>query len=81
MKADNTLTPDCREAMAIVLPSLDPDAKFGAVVEGLVACGFRHIVIVDDGSCEERQCWFEKAAAHPQCTVIHHGSTGARAAR
>ncbi len=73
MKADNTRTPDCREAVAIVLPSLDPDAKFGGVVDGLVESGFRHIVIVDDGSCSERQCWFEHAAAYPQCTVIHHG--------
>ena len=63
----------CRTRTAVVLPSLDPDAKFLAVVEGLVQRGFAHIVIVDDGSAPERQTWFEQAAAYPQCVVLHHG--------
>lgn len=62
----------CLERIAVVLPSLDPDAKFGKVVQGLVEAGFANIVIVDDGSCEERQKWFDEAAGFPQCTVIHH---------
>ncbi|MBR0353443.1 MAG: bifunctional glycosyltransferase family 2/GtrA family protein [Oscillospiraceae bacterium] len=62
----------CLERIAVVLPSLDPDAKFGKVVQGLVEAGFANIVIVDDGSCEERQKWFDEAAGYPQCTVIHH---------
>ena len=64
---------NCLNSLAIVLPSLDPDQKFLTVVEGLVEKGFAHIVIVDDGSGDERQVWFEKAAAFPQCAVIHHG--------
>ena len=63
----------CQEAVAVVLPSLDPDAKFAGVVDGLVNSGFQHIIIVDDGSDAEHQIWFEKADAYPQCTVIHHG--------
>ena len=63
----------CQERVAVILPSLDPDAKFSRVVDGLVANGFRHIVIVDDGSSAERQCFFEEASRHPECTVIHHG--------
>ncbi|MBR5095400.1 MAG: glycosyltransferase family 2 protein [Oscillospiraceae bacterium] len=57
---------------AIVLPSLDPDSKFVRVVEGLLAKGFAHIVIVDDGSDEAHQEPFRQAAAHPQCVVLHH---------
>ena len=34
--------------------------------------GFAHIVIVDDGSGPEAQVHFEKAAAYPGCTVLHH---------
>lgn len=64
---------ECLEQAAIVLPSLDPDQKFKAVVDGLVERGFRHIVIVDDGSSPERQKWFEAAAAYPCCHVLHHG--------
>ena len=63
----------CRERVAVILPSLDPDAKFSGVVDGLVDSGFQHIVIVDDGSDAEHQRFFEEAARHPQCTVLHHG--------
>ena len=63
---------DCRECTAIVLPSLDPDAKFQKVVEGLLEAGFRHIVIVDDGSREERKHFFAEAAEKPGCVVLTH---------
>ena len=63
----------CRESMAIVLPSLNPDEKFGQVVDGLIENGFKQIIIVDDGSDAEHQLWFEQAGQHPQCTVLHHG--------
>lgn len=63
----------CQEVLAIVLPSLNPDFKFGGVVDGLVKKGFQHIVIVDDGSDSEHQSWFEHAAGYPQCAVLHHG--------
>ena len=64
---------DCRDSLVIVLPSLDPDAKFSNVVSGLVESGFRNIVIVDDGSDSEHQQWFSLAEEYPQCTVLHHG--------
>ena len=63
----------CLNRVAIVLPSLDPDEKFGKVVSELVEAGFAGIVIVDDGSSEEHQKWFNEAEHYPQCTVIHHG--------
>ena len=52
---------------AIVLPSLDPDKKFRAVVKGLIDKGFEHIVIVNDGSCAENLHWFEEAAQYENC--------------
>ena len=64
---------DCRQALAIVLPSLDPDDKFDRVVEGLIKLGFEHIVIVDDGSDDAHQPHFTRAEQAPQCTVLHHG--------
>ena len=67
------LTNTCLESLAIVLPSLDPDEKFAAVVRGLVEKGFRHIVIVDDGSSDSHQRYFTEAEALPGCTVLHHG--------
>ncbi len=72
MKAIKEKTEQCKDSLAIVLPSLDPDKKFDAVVEELVNCGFAHIIIVDDGTGPEGQGHFEKAAAFPNCTVLHH---------
>ncbi len=63
---------DCRRCTAIVLPSLDPDAKFARVVDGLVEAGFEHIVIVNDGSAPDHRHFFEAAAEKPGCTVLTH---------
>lgn len=60
------------ENLAIVLPSLDPDAKFDKVVENLISNGIKHIVIVDDGSDENHKEHFKKASEHPECTVLVH---------
>ena len=63
---------DCTASCVIVLPSLNPDEKFDRVLDGLLDAGFEHIVVIDDGSDDEHQIHFEKAAAIPACTVIHH---------
>ncbi len=62
----------CQSDTAIILPSLNPDDKFIKVLEGIVESGFQHIVVVDDGSDADRQTYFERAAALPQCVVLHH---------
>lgn len=62
----------CLEEVAVVLPSLDPDEKFLRVVEGLVAAGFQHIVIVDDGSDAAHRHFFEEAAGYPVCRMLRH---------
>lgn len=58
--------------ITIIIPSLDPDEKLGQVVEGLLAAGFRDIVLVNDGSHEEHLQPFLDAAAHPEVTVLTH---------
>ena len=63
----------CQEALAVVLPSLNPDRKFKGVVDGLVENGFQNIVIVDDGSDDEHRHWFDETEQYPQCHVLHHG--------
>ncbi len=64
---------ECLEKLAIVLPSLDPDGKIDGVVRGLAEAGFRHVVIVDDGSDEQHQDHFRQAEQFPCCRVLHHG--------
>ena len=62
----------CLESVAIVLPSLNPDHRFKAVVDGLIEAGFRHIVAVDDGSDEEHRHWFDALRESPVCHVLVH---------
>ncbi|MBE6036439.1 MAG: glycosyltransferase [Clostridiales bacterium] len=56
----------------VVLPSLNPDERMPATVDGMLAAGFEEIVVVNDGSDEAHMAPFEKVASYPQVTVLHH---------
>ena len=59
--------------ISVVLPSLDPDEKLVAVIDGLLDVGFSHIILVNDGSKPENLHYFtEQAALHPEITLLHH---------
>ena len=57
----------------VVLPSLDPDDKLIAVVDGLLEYGFSHIILVNDGSKPENLHYFHDLdAQHPEIHLLHH---------
>ena len=59
--------------ISVVLPSLDPDEKLVAVVDGLLEYGFTDIILVNDGSKAENLHYFtDLAALHPEITLLHH---------
>ena len=59
--------------ISVVLPSLDPDEKLVAVVDGLLGIGFTDIILVNDGSKPENLHYFtDLAAQHPEITLLHH---------
>lgn len=59
--------------ISVVLPSLDPDEKLTAVIDGLLEYGFSDIILVNDGSRQEKLFYFENAAAqHPEIHLLHH---------
>ncbi len=59
--------------ISVVLPSLDPDDKLTAVIDGLLEYGFTDIILVNDGSKPENLHYFEDAAArHPEIHLLHH---------
>ena len=60
--------------ISVVLPSLDPDDKLKAVIDGLLEHGFTDIILVNDGSKPENLHYFEEAAAaHPDVIhLLHH---------
>lgn len=57
---------------AVILPVLNPDEKFAAFVQKLVAEGFQNIIVVNDGSAPEYVHFFEEAAVNPQVTLLTH---------
>ena len=58
--------------ISVVLPSLDPDEKLTAVIDGLLQYGFTDIILINDGSKPENLHYFEEAAQHPEVTLLHH---------
>ena len=62
----------CLDSVAVILPSLDPDHRLIEVANGLLEAGFKHIVVVDDGSDEAHKHFFDELRAHPQCSVLVH---------
>ena len=59
--------------ISVVLPSLDPDEKLAAVIDGLLEYGFSDIILVNDGSKPENLHYFEDAAAaHPEIHLLRH---------
>ena len=59
--------------ISVVLPSLDPDEKLIAVIDGLLEHGFSDIILVNDGSKPENLHYFtDLAQAHPEIHLLHH---------
>ena len=59
--------------ISVVLPSLDPDEKLIAVVDGLLEYGFSDIIMVNDGSRPENLHYFtDLARQHPEIHLLHH---------
>lgn len=59
--------------ISVVLPSLDPDEKLSAVIDGLLEYGFTDIILVNDGSKPENLPYFLDAAdRHPEIHLLHH---------
>ena len=47
--------------ISVILPSLDPDEKLNAVIDGLLEYGFSSIILVNDGSKQENLHYFTTA--------------------
>ncbi len=56
----------------VIIPSYEPDEKLIRLLEQLHADGFLNLVLVDDGSGEEYQHFFEQAEKEFACDVLHH---------
>lgn len=62
--------------ITIVVPSLNPDEKFISTLDGIIGKGFRHIVVVDDGSDEQHKKPFEYAREKGCKVLVHEVNKG-----
>ena len=58
--------------ISIVIPSLNPDDKLIELVESIISRGFKSIIIVNDGSAEEYEKYFDLTKEHKECVVLKH---------
>ena len=58
---------------SLIIPSLDPDEKLAQIVSSAIAGGIDDIILVDDGSKEEKRHYFtELETSYPQVTLLTH---------
>lgn len=63
---------DYLKTVGIIVPSLSPDEKFTKLLSDLRQAGFENIIVVNDGSTEEYQHFFESAKNDYHCIVLRH---------
>ncbi|MFI3115512.1 MAG: bifunctional glycosyltransferase family 2/GtrA family protein [Clostridia bacterium] len=55
-----------------ILPSLNPDKNLKEVVNTLVLEGFENILVINDGSDEKYDKYFNELMDFPECTLLKH---------
>ncbi|MCL2486233.1 MAG: bifunctional glycosyltransferase family 2/GtrA family protein [Oscillospiraceae bacterium] len=58
--------------VAVLIPVLDPDEKFVSYISALADFGFENIIVVNDGSGEEYEPFFDETRKYPGCVVLNH---------
>ena len=62
--------------ITIIVPSLNPDEKLKGTLDGIIAKGFKKIVVVDDGSDEQHKQPFEYAKERGCTLMVHEVNKG-----
>ena len=60
------------KGVAVLVPAYEPDGRLVGYVDSLKDAGFRHVVVVDDGSGEAFRAIFDSLSSRPFCSVLHH---------
>lgn len=61
-----------KEAIAIIIPALDPDNRMVSLVRELHTSGYENIILVDDGSLVSNRKYFKTCKEQYNCKVIRH---------
>ncbi len=60
------------ENITAIIPAYNPDKKFHTVIEGLIQAGFKHIIVVNDGTDKKFLSLFDKIEKNKKCVLITH---------
>jgi len=61
-----------KDKVVIMIPAYNPDNKFLNFLEKLRASGYHKIIVIDDGSAEEKKHFFNKAVEEYHCALVSH---------
>ncbi len=61
-----------RWEIPVIIPSYEPDEKLPGLLKALKEAGFQNIVLVDDGSGEGFERFFQQAQEEYGCRVLRH---------
>lgn len=60
--------------VAVIIPALNPEETLIKYVKSLLSRGFREVIVINDGSGENRNHIFSRLAELDHCTVLTHKS-------
>lgn len=61
-----------KDYVGIIIPSLDPDNKFLHLLKDLKHSGFKHIFVINDGSDDSYNEYYQKAISEYGCVLLTH---------
>ena len=65
---------------AAIIPVIDPTSRIIELAEGLIAEGFEHLIVVDDGSAEAEAAGLFARLEAKGAVVVHHGANRGKGA-
>lgn len=58
--------------IVIIIPAYNPDYKFIEFLQKLVSAGYNNIIVINDGSRSDTDCFFREAEVKYKCYVLRH---------
>jgi glycosyltransferase involved in cell wall biosynthesis len=66
------LSENCGDEFAVLIPAFEPDTRLVSLIATLLEKGVSHVIVVDDGSAQERSHIFDALRTMPSVHVLRH---------
>ena len=61
-----------KDKVVVMIPAYNPDNKFLIFLGKLKESGYHKIIVIDDGSIEEKKHFFNEAVKNYHCALVAH---------